>query len=382
MIYLDNAATSWPKPKQVLEAMEKAVVNFGANPGRGNHQGSMDIARIVYRTREALAELFGIKDPNRIVFTSNATHALNLGIQGFLEPGDHVITSSMEHNSVWRPLKHLEVQGIELDVAACDELGQIAPRTIEGLLKPNTKLIVLTHASNVTGTLLPVTQIGEIAKQHNVVFMVDAAQTAGVFPIDVEKMNIGLLAFPGHKGLMGPQGTGGLYIAPGINLKPIFHGGTGSSSELDFQPEVLPDRYESGTLNAVGIAGLGAGVTYLLKQGINNLRERELHICNQLTNSLANIPGVVIYGPKDINCKVPVVSINIGNTDSTEIGFILDRAFNIAVRAGLHCAPQAHRTIGTLAQGTVRFSPSHFTTEQEIITAITAVNEIGREMQG
>ncbi len=382
MIYLDNAATSWPKPDQVHKAMEKALVELGANPGRGNHQGSLGISRVIFRTREALAELFNVQDPNRIVFTSNATHSLNLGIQGLLQPGDHVITSSMEHNSVWRPLKYVEATGVELDVVQCDYQGVLNIAALSDLIKPNTKLIAVTHASNVTGTLLPIAEIGALAKKHNITLLVDAAQTAGVFPIDVMKMNIDLLAFPGHKGLLGPQGTGGLYIAPGIDLKPLFHGGTGSSSELEFQPEVLPDRFESGTLNAVGLAGLGAGVSYLLHTGLDTIREREQHLCRTLLDGLENVSNLVIYGPEKNHSRAPIVSLNLGSTDSTEVGFILDRAFDIAVRAGLHCAPQAHKTIGTLSQGAVRFSPSHFTTDEEIATAITAIKEIAQEMQG
>lgn len=380
MIYLDNAATSWPKPAGVVKAMEKAITEFGSNPGRGMHQGALGAGRIVFRTREVLAELLGVEDPSRIVFTGNATQALNLGIRGILQTGDHVLCTSMEHNSVWRPLKYLERSGIELEVVPCDKEGRLNPEDIEKVIKANTKLIVTTHASNVTGAIMPVQEIGSIARKHRIVYMVDAAQTAGVLPIDVRQLNIDLLAFPGHKGLLGPQGTGGLYVGPGVDLEPLIQGGTGSNSELEFQPEVLPDKYESGTLNTVGIAGLGAGAEYVLATGQEEIRQREVFLCQKLVDGISKLSKIKIYGPIDRAQAAPVVSINLGSVESNEIGYILDRAFQIAVRSGLHCAPQAHQTIGTINQGTVRFSPSSFTTEEEIVSAVKALEKIAQEL--
>ncbi len=381
MVYLDNAATSWPKPEGVLKAMERAIIEFGSNPGRGNHQGVLGASRVVFRTRELLAELFKVTDPNRIIFTANATYAINIGIKGILKPGDHVITSAMEHNSVWRPLKYLERSGIILEVMPCDNQGLLDPASIKKAIKRNTKLIVTTHASNVTGGIFPVSEIGKIAREHGIIYMVDAAQTAGVVPIDVEKMSIDLLAFPGHKGLLGPQGTGGLYVGPGVEMEPLIQGGTGSSSELEVQPDVLPDKFESGTLNTVGIAGLGAGVEYIISQGIDKIRSREAELCAKLVEGIQDIPKIKIYGPQNQFEKAPVVSINFGQVDANEVGFILDRAFKIAVRTGLHCAPQAHHTIGTIKQGTVRFSPSSFNLDKDITSAVQALKEIAEELQ-
>lgn len=382
MIYLDNAATSWPKPEGVVKAMEKVMLDFGSNPGRGSHQGTLGVGRLVLRTRELLAQLFGVPDPSRIVFTGNATQALNMGIYGMLETGDHVITTSMEHNSVWRPLKYLERRGVELEAVACDHEGKLNPADIQSAIKRNTKLIITTHASNVTGTVMPIEEIGKIAREHGIFYMVDAAQTAGVIPIDVEKYMIDLLAFPGHKGLLGPQGTGGLFVGPRVTLEPLIQGGTGSSSELEFQPEALPDRYESGTLNTVGIAGLGAGLEYILSEGLDKIYQRETLLCQSLISGLEKVPGIKIYGPRAREERAPLVSVNLGQVDANEIAFILDRAFGIAVRSGLHCAPQAHHTIGTLRQGTIRFSPSSFTSEQDIASAVQAMSEIAKELQG
>jgi len=379
MIYLDNAATSWPKPDGVIKAMERALLGFSSNPGRGVHKGALGAERIVSHTRELLAQLFNIQDPSRIVFAANATHALNQAIQGSLKPGDQVITTTMEHNSVWRPLKYLERKGVELKAVRCDEFGQISPAEIERNIQSNTSLIVTTHASNVTGTVQPVKEIGKIARKHGITYLLDASQTAGVLPIDVVELNVDLMAFPGHKGLLGPQGTGGLYIRAGAELEPLIQGGTGGNSELEFQPEILPGKYESGTLNTVGIAGLGAAVEYLLAQDQAEIMQKETYLCESLIKGVSEIDKVKIYGPPDRKGMAPVVSINLAGVESNEVGYILDRAFQIAVRSGLHCAPQAHATIGTSEQGTVRFSPSSFNSEQDVLSAITALKEIARE---
>src|SRR4030042_1812323 len=277
MIYLDNAATTCPKPETVYQAMDSVMRNIGASPGRSGHRLSIEEGRIIYETREALARLLGIDNPMQIVFTSNATEALNLALRGILHPGDHVITSSMEHNSVMRPLRALEREGVEITVVNCSPEGFLAPKDVERAIKPNTRLITLNHASNVVGTILPIAEVGQIAHHHGVLFMVDAAQTVGCYPIDVEAMNIDLLALSGHKGLYGAQGTGGLYLRRGIEreLQPLIYGGTGSQSEHEYQPDFLPDKYESGTPNTAGLAGLGAGVRFVLEHGVTEIQKRE-----------------------------------------------------------------------------------------------------------
>ena len=298
MIYLDNAATSWPKPETVYQAMDSFMRSTGANPGRSAHQLSIEASRTIYETREALATLLGTGDPARIIFTSNATESLNVVIRGLLHAGDHVITSSMEHNSVMRPLRYMERNGVEVSVVNCSPGGLLDPQDIEQSIRENTKLIVLNHASNVLGTLLPVDEVGRIARRRGVLLMVDAAQTAGCYPLDVEGMYIDLLAFSGHKGLYGPQGTGGLYIRKGLesDIEPLKYGGTGSHSEYEYQPDFLPDKYESGTPNTVGLAGLCAGVRFVLSQGLAVIRKREQTLTQSLVDGLKSITGVTVYG--------------------------------------------------------------------------------------
>lgn len=380
MIYLDNAATTYPKPNEVYEAVMRVMKEFGANPGRSGHRMALDAGRVIFETREVLSRLFNIDNPMNIVFTYNATDGLNLGIKGLLRPGDHVITTSMEHNSVLRPLKALEKIGVETTIIKCSPTGEIDVRDIEMNIKDETRLIVTTHASNLTGTLFPIKEIGEIAKKYGVVYMVDAAQTAGVYDIDVKEMNIDMLVFPGHKGLLGPQGTGGIYIRDGLDVIQTKEGGTGSKSHLLEHPEFLPDKFESGTPNTPGIAGLGAGVKYILKRGIDNIRNHEMELTKYFINELKKIDLVKIYGPCDAEKQAAVVSINIGDEDSSEVSYILDKVFNIAVRPGLHCAPLAHKTIGTFEQGTVRFSMGPFNTFNDIERAIEAIKRISREI--
>ncbi|MCS7286773.1 MAG: aminotransferase class V-fold PLP-dependent enzyme [Anaerolineae bacterium] len=381
IIYLDNAATSFPKPPQVVEAIVRFLTRVGANPGRSGHRLSVEAGRIVYETREALAELFGISDPLRIVFGHNATEMLNLVLTGFLRPGDHVITSSMEHNSVMRPLRALEKNGVEISVLKCSPEGLLDPVDLERAIRPSTRLIVLNHASNVTGTILPVREAGKLARQYGAYLLVDAAQTAGAHPIDVEADGIDFLAFTGHKSLLGPTGTGGLYIGPRVpleELKPLKRGGTGSRSELEEQPDFLPDKYESGTLNAAGLAGLGAGVRFILERGVEEIRCHELRLTALLLEGLSSIERVRLYGPSDLSLRIGIVSFNVEGLEPSDVAFALDEEFGIMCRPGLHCAPSAHRTMGTFPKGTVRFSIGFFNTVEEVEKAIEAIKKIAR----
>ncbi|MHB8076770.1 aminotransferase class V-fold PLP-dependent enzyme [Desulfosporosinus fructosivorans] len=380
MIYLDNAATTWPKPQLVVTAIEEALIHKAGNAGRGGHGAAMQMARLIYQAREDLCSLFGTDDPTRVIFTQNATHALNQALFGLLQQGDHVITSSIEHNAVARPLWALKQRGVEVSEVPGIPGKEFDFEAYHQAFRPNTKLVVTLHASNVTGTLLPVKEIGQIAHEYGVYYLLDAAQTAGVFPIDMGRLAVDLLAFPGHKGLLGPQGTGGLIVKPEIRLEPLIYGGTGSLSEEDRQPSFLPDALESGTLNGAGIAGLGAGVRYLLKEGINKIRAREQALCRKLWNGLKAIPGVTLYGSDMVEQRSPIVAFNIGELDSVAAGFILEEKAGVIARAGLHCAAHAHRMLGTLDQGVVRFSPSHFTSEEEIKTALQAVKRVAKEL--
>lgn len=381
MIYLDNAATSYPKPESVYKSVLEAMKYYGANPGRSGHKLALKAGRGIYETREALATLFNIDNPMNIIFTNNATEALNLGIKGLLQKEDHVITTTMEHNSVLRPIKSLENKGVENTIVECDSEGNIDIDDIEKSIKNNTKLIVTTHASNVTGTIFPIKEIGELAKRNNIIYMVDAAQTAGIYDIDVEDMNIDILAFPGHKSLLGPQGTGGLYIKEGIDLVQMKEGGTGSKSHELTQPLILPDRYESGTPNTPGIIGLGAGVKYILNKGIKNIRNHEKELLKLFLNGLKEIDKVKLYGTVEVEKRAPVVSINIGEEDSSEISFVLDDVFDIATRSGLHCAPLAHKSLNTLDKGIIRFSIGPFNTKYDIKNALKAIKEIAKEVK-
>lgn len=376
MIYFDNAATSFPKPEVVYNSMIDAMREYGANPGRAGHKMALKAGRGIYETREIISKLFNIENPMNIIFTFNCTDSLNLGIKGLLKEGDHVITTSMEHNSVLRPLKHLERKGIDISIIKGDAMGRINPIDIENAIVDNTKLIVVTHVSNLTGTIMPIKDIGKIAKKHGITFMVDVAQSAGVYDIDVKDMNIDLLAFPGHKGLLGPQGTGGLYINEGIELVELREGGTGSVSDVLYQPDVLPDKFESGTLNAPGIIALGQGVKYILDHGIDNIRKTEEDLTRHFIEELRKIDKVKIYGPLDVKEQGAVVTINIGDEDSSEISYILDEEYDIGVRSGLHCAPLAHKTIGSFKQGAIRFSFGPFNTHEEIEKGIEAIRQI------
>jgi len=376
VIYLDNAATSWPKPESVYQAMEHCMRHAGANPGRGGHRMALDAGRILYDCRDVLAELFHVDDPNRIAFMQNATDAINTALFGYVNTGDHVVTTAMEHNALARPLRYLERSGVKLTVVPADRYGQVNVKDIETACNAQTKLIAIGHASNVTGTIIPLEEIGAIAGKMEVRLLVDAAQTAGVEAIDVDAMGIDLLAFTGHKGLMGPQGTGGLWVREGLELKPIRWGGTGSNSESDLMPDLMPDKLESGTPNTVGIAGLAAGVRFVLDTGVDVIGQHERNLRQQLWDGLQQIPRVIAYGPDKGDRTTSVVSFNIEGLDSGQVSYILDRQFEIATRAGLHCAPWAHRSIGTFKTGTVRIGIGYFNTIEDTEKVLSAIRNI------
>ncbi|URZ07234.1 aminotransferase class V-fold PLP-dependent enzyme [Clostridium felsineum] len=376
MIYLDNSATTFPKPKNVYDDVMDCMKNYAANPGRGSYDMAIKAAHKVTETREAIAKLFNISDLFNVIFTSSATEALNIGIKGFLKRRDHVITTYMEHNSVLRPISYLKKRGIEVSIVKADQYGFVNPQTIEGMIKDNTKLIVINHVSNVTGTIQNIDEIGEIAHKNGISFMVDAAQSAGVLNIDVEKSNIDMLAFAGHKGLFGPQGTGALYIREGIKLTEFKSGGTGSNSFSVEQPEFLPDRFESGTLNTPGIVGMNAGINFINSIGIRNIAKHEMELTRYLISNLKNKDYVKLYGP-ELNNRGAVVSFNIDGIDSSDVAAILN-VKGICVRNGYHCAPLVHEIIGTKNKGTVRVSPGYFNTIEDIDKLIEALIEINK----
>lgn len=379
MIYLDNAATSWPKPEEVYRTLGDFLRGAGANPGRGAHRMALDAARAVVAAREDVAELFGVSASERIVFTRNATEAINLALLGSLRPGDHAITSDLEHNAVLRPLTALRERGVAVTTVPTDGEGRLDPEEVRKALRPETRLVALCFASNVWGAIQPVAEVGRLARENGLIMLVDGAQVAGELPVDLESLPVDLFAFPGHKGLLGPPGTGGLYIRPGCEPEPLIYGGTGSRSEDEHQPPMLPDRYESGTVNSVGVAALGAAVRYLKELGVAEVRRKTVNLMARLLEGLESIPGVTVYGPRRAEDRVGLVSFNIGSLPSSDASFMLDRAHGIACRGGLHCAPAAHRKAGTLSQGAIRFSPGVFTTEEEIDRAVAAVAELARE---
>jgi cysteine desulfurase / selenocysteine lyase len=381
LIYLDNAATSWPKPPSVGQAVIHFMEEAGANPGRSAHRLSIEAARRIYAAREAAAEIFNAA-PLQVAFTQNATMALNLALYGLLRAGDHVITSSIEHNSVMRPLRRMEKNGVEVSVIPCSPWGVFDPDDVRNALKPNTRMIVVTHSSNVTGTVLPIRSIGEIARQVGVLLLTDEAQTAGAFPIDMKKDFIDLIAFTGHKGLYGPPGTGGLVIGERVNIKelqPLLQGGTGSRSEYEEQPDFMPDCLESGTPNGAGLAGLEAGIRWVLDNGILTIRQHEIQLCRQLLEGLSAIEGVTITGPREVLMRTGVVSFTIDRLQPSEVGQRLDEEYGILCRVGLHCAPAAHKTWGSFPGGTVRFSVGAFNTSAQIQTTLEAVGQIASQ---
>ncbi|HZK43994.1 MAG TPA: aminotransferase class V-fold PLP-dependent enzyme [Syntrophomonadaceae bacterium] len=378
LTYMDNAATTYPKPESVYLAMDHFNRHMGGNPGRGTNQPTLKAGSILLEARETLAKLFNIDDSLQIAFTSNITDSLNIGLKGILQAGDHIITTSMEHNSVARPIFVLEKSGVQWTKVPTAPDGTLNPDDVKKAILPNTRMICILHASNVTGTIMPILEIGEIARDNNVLFMVDTAQSAGVLSVDVVKQNIDILTFTGHKGLLGPQGTGGIYIKPGINLKPSRQGGTGSLSEHLEHPEVMPDLLESGTLNTPGIAGLLAGVKFIHQIGLNVISEQERKLTDLLLNGLKEIKGVKIYGPQDSKKKTAVIAFNIGDMDCGEVSLLLDHEYSIVTRSGIHCSPLAHQTLGTLEQGLVRLSPGYFTNVEDIEYTIKAIHRIAK----
>lgn len=375
MIYLDNAATTLHKPEGVAEAMITALTSMG-NSGRGAHEATLDASRMIYGTREKLAELFHISDPMRIAFTCNATESLNIAIQGILQPGDHVITSVCEHNSVLRPVYRMAKRGVTYDMLPADKKGVIQYDQLTSLLKKETKAIVITHASNLTGNVTDLKKVSDFAKKNGLLLIVDASQTAGCIPIDVQELGIDVLCFTGHKGLMGPQGTGGIYVREGIKIAPLKVGGSGVKSFDKEHPDTMPTALEAGTLNGPGIAGLGASVSWLLKQGVEKIHEKDLALSRRFLKGIAEIPDITIYGDMDSQMRTAIVSLNLGDVDSAEMSDWLWEDYGIAVRAGAHCAPLMHKALGTEQQGAVRFSFSCFNTEEEVDAAIQALKEL------
>lgn len=379
IVYLDHAATSWPKPPEVFEAMRKAMEEAAANPGRGSHRMAVKASRVLYGTRRTLADLFGVKNPNDIALTSNTTEALNLAIKGYLREGDHVIATMIEHNSVRRPLEYLKrTRGVQVDYIPVDEEGQLDVQLIEGAFRSNTRLVVCSHSSNLLGSIIPLVEIGELVKRKGAVLLVDAAQSAGMLDIHVEAMHVGMLAFPGHKGLLGPQGTGGLYISPDIDLEPLLHGGTGSQSEAIEQPTVRPDRYEAGTPNTIGYAGLQAGVKKVLEWTPQHIYQHEWELTQYMIEGLQEVEGLRILGPVLGQARTGIVAFVSERYSASELAFRLDREYGIAVRAGYHCTPLAHMASGTEQTGAVRASVGMSTSRDEVELMRKAIVEIHR----
>jgi cysteine desulfurase/selenocysteine lyase len=381
MIYLDNAATSWPKPPEVLKAMVDILERAGGNPGRSGHRLSIEAARVMYDAREDIACLFNSSDPTRIIFASNATEAINIVLKGLLKPGNRVVTGSTEHNAVMRPLRSLEERGLILTVVPCASDGSLDVNDIATAVDLNTRLVVINHASNVAGTILPIAEVASVAHRVGALLLVDAAQTAGVFPIDTKALGIDFLAFTGHKGLQGPPGIGGLVIGDHVDtsqIEPLMQGGTGSQSELEEQPEHLPDKFESGTPNIVGIAGLRAGINWVMDRGIEAIRAQEKELTSALIAGLSGIAGVKVYGTHDPEKSVAIVSFTATGRRVSEIGLRLDDDYYILTRVGLHCAPAAHKTIGTFPEGTIRLAPGVFTKVDDIKKAVSAVEKVVR----
>lgn len=381
MIYLDNAATSFPKPKRVYDRMDQFLREEAANPGRSGHRLSVQAEAQIVQARSLLAKLFNVKQSERIIFTLNCTDSLNIAIKGALREGDHAITTYLEHNSVLRPLNALEASGkITVTKLKPSREGLIDPADVKRAIRKNTKLIAMTHASNVIGVVEPIREIGKIAREAGVLFLVDAAQTAGVVSIDVEADLIDLLAFPGHKSLYGPPGTGGLYVGERTRLVPWREGGTGFNSESQIHPETLPFLLEGGTPNSVGIVGLREGVEFILEEGIEKIQSHERSLVQKLRSELSRVPGVKLYGTNDVKCSVAPVSFTVEGIEPQEFSLILDESFHIASRAGLHCAPLMHETLGTAPQGSIRFSPGYFNTLAEIERTVQAVKGIQSQL--
>ncbi len=378
MIYMDNAATTMHKPQEVIDAVVTAMSSMG-NAGRGVNEASLSASRIIYDTREKLCRLFGAEDPRQIVFTPNSTESLNIAIKGILNPGDHVIATMLEHNSVLRPLYEMEKKGVRLTIVKSDQNGRFNLKDIEDAIAEDTKMIVCTNGSNLTGNYVDPEPVGTLARERGIVFVVDASQTAGVFPIDVQKMKIDVLCFTGHKGMLAPQGTGGMYVRKGLVIRPLKSGGSGVQTYSKTHPIEMPTALEAGTLNGHGIAGLHAAVEYLEKTGVDNIRAREQDLMWRFYEGVKDIPGVKVYGDFSSKNRCPIVTLNIGDYDSSEVSDELLTEYGISTRAGGHCAPLMHEALGTVEQGAVRFSFSHYNTEEEVDTAIEAIRELSKE---
>lgn len=375
MLYFDNAATSWPKPEVVYETHDR-VFRQGGNAARGVNQSSLRAGRVLLHTREVIAQLFGIKQSERIIFTQNVTESINVGLQGLLYPGDHVLISSLEHNAVVRPLEFLRKKGVTYTIVPCSPQGELDMATVQAHLQQNTKLLCFTHASNVLGSILPINQLGHLAKQHDCLFMVDTAQSGGIIPLNVEEQQIDFLAFTGHKSLLGPQGVGGFYVKPGIKLQSLIHGGTGNQSLERQQPEIWPEGMESGTRNVPGIAALGAGIEYILQEGLSKIRAHEINLMEVLLAGLKNLSGIQILGPQNPSSRISLVSCVFQQHTPEQVCWELDHRYDIVTRAGLHCAPLAHQTAGTIDQGALRISLNYFQSEADIHTLLSALQDI------
>lgn len=378
-IYLDNASTTFPKPKNVVDSIYNFLTNIGGNPGRSNHNNALETNRLLFEAREVISDFFKFDSMENVIFTNNITTSLNILINGSLTTGDHVITSSMEHNSVLRPLVNLKNKGIiELDIVTADKFGFITVEDIKNNIKPNTKMVVLSQASNVIGSIQPIKEIGALCKSRNIFFILDTAQGAGVLDIDFTDVNLSALAFTGHKSLFGPQGIGGFIIDDSLNniCKPFILGGTGSLSHSLEQPDFLPDKFESGTLNMPGIVGLVEGIKFIKNEGINAIYNKNKFLRDYLVSEMSNINDIILY--EDINNSnyTSCVSFNINNIDTAELSFALDNDFGIKNRSGLHCAPLAHKTIGSFPSGTVRLSLSYFNEKSDIKYTIDSINKI------
>ncbi len=378
MIYLDNAATTMRKPQEVIDAVMLAMGSMG-NAGRGVNDASLSASRLIYDTRERLCRMFGGTDPRQVVFTCNSTESLNIAIRGLLNPGDHVITTMLEHNSVLRPLYDLEAKGTSLTIIESDRSGNFDIEDMKRAVRPETKMIVCTNGSNLTGNYVELKPIGEFARERGILFVVDASQTAGVFPINVEEMKIDVLCFTGHKGLLGPQGTGGMYVREGVNIRPLKAGGTGVQTYSKSQPVQMPTALEAGTLNGHGIAGLHAALGYIEEQGSGAISEREQELMRRFYEGVKDIENVTVYGDFDTMDRCAIVTLNIGDYDSSEVSDELLTGYGISTRSGGHCAPLMHKALGTVEQGAVRFSFSHYNTDEEVDAAVKAVRELAAD---
>lgn len=378
MIYLDNAATTMRKPQEVIDAVMLAMGSMG-NAGRGVNDASLSASRLIYDTRERLCRMFGGTDPRQVVFTCNSTESLNIAIRGLLNPGDHVITTMLEHNSVLRPLYDLEAKGTSLTIIESDRSGNFDIEDMKRAVRLETKMIVCTNGSNLTGNYVELKPIGEFARERRILFVVDASQTAGVFPINVEEMKIDVLCFTGHKGLLGPQGTGGMYVREGVNIRPLKAGGTGVQTYSKSQPVQMPTALEAGTLNGHGIAGLHAALGYIEEHGIGAIRKREQELMRRFYEGVKDIENVTVYGDFDTMDRCAIVTLNIGDYDSSEVSDELLTGYGISTRSGGHCAPLMHKALGTVEQGAVRFSFSHYNTDEEVDAAVKAVRELAAD---